>query len=127
MAKVKLTTPVTTVAKKDNTRVARNKPSAVIGDKPNFFGLPRNATKQDSAAYEYGFRKQVLREQAAKKPVSGPIYGFFSNNSPFDSKTTNRIESGAMEANVRRTIAPETLKSFVRDSNIPLAPTQFPE
>ena len=127
MAKVKITKPSATVAKKDNTMVARNKPSAVMGDKPNFSGLPKNATKQDSTAYAYGFRKQVLKDQAAKKAVSTPLYGFLSNNSPFDSKTTSRIESGAMEANVRRIVSPETLKSLTRDSTMPLAPTQFPE
>lgn len=118
MAKIKLTTPITNVVKKDNTRVARNFTNQTIGEKIEYKGLGSldNPTKVDSASYERGFRKQVLADKKAKKQTEVPKY-----------IVKGPEYAGREEAYFRRLLRPESLKSLTRDSSIPLAPTQFPE
>ena len=119
MAKIKLTTPVTNVVKKDNTRVARTRVNELVGDKPDYryvkLGNP-NPTKKDSSNYEYGFRQQIMKDKKAGKTTS-TAYGL-------DTESTG---SGRIEASIRRDFNELKKKAMVRDSSIPLAPTQFPD
>lgn len=116
MAKVKLTTPVTTVAKKDNTRVARTRVNELVGDKPN---MTLSNSKTNKNEYKKGFNDQVLKNKIAGKSTrEGKVLG--------DAFRLDYL-AGAGEANIRRDLGQLSKSAMVRDSSIPLAPTQFPE
>jgi hypothetical protein len=124
MAKVKITKPSATVAKKDNTRVARTRVNELVGDKPNYSRLHREnfwtnksetPTKQDSAKYNLGFRDQIKTDKKA-----GELTDMKTSFNPY-------INQGREEAWTRRFSSELKPGALVRDSTIPLAPTQFPE
>jgi hypothetical protein len=128
MAKVKLTTPVTTVAKKDNTRVARTRVNELVGDKPNYeyikdiySGKP---TKSDSLKYAQGFREQILTDKKAGKAT-------YPKSTSFSAKQMGKEEAYFRRKRGELYTAPEPdelkARALVRDSTIPLAPTQFPD
>lgn len=108
-----------TVAKKDNTNVARKRVSPeLVGDKPNYgfindMGV-KNPTKKDSTDYSHGFRYQIGSDKKNRESW-GKIFG------------SQSFQNGATEAQVRRSIGNLNNKALVRDSSIPLAPTQFPD
>lgn len=114
-----MTKPSATVAKKDNTMVARTQVNELVGDKPDYryikLGNP-NPTKKDSTNYEYGFRQQIMNDKKAGKTTS-TVYGLANAN----------VGNGRMESSVRRDFNELNKKAMVRDSSIPLAPTQFPD
>lgn len=119
MPKIKISKPSALVAKKDNTQVARTRVNELVGDKPDYRYLKLanpNPTKKDSANYEYGFRKQIMKDKKAGKTTS-TAYGL-------DSESTGY---GRMESSIRRDFNELKPKAMVRDSKIPLAPTQFPD
>lgn len=122
MAKMKPMAPKS-VAKKDNTNVARKRVSAeLVGDKPDYRYIntmnDKKPTKKDSTEYASGFRYQVGRDKKAGGP-SGDSWGrIFSSQS---------FQSGTNEAEWRRSVGGLNEKAMVRDSSIPLAPTQFPD
>lgn len=123
MAKVKLTTPVTTVAKKDNTRVARTRVSSeLVGDKPDYRYINemdvKKPTKKDSTDYEKGFRYQIGRDKKSGGKSQNSWGRIFANES---------FQNGTDEAELRRSFNQLDKKATVRDSTIPLAPTQFPD
>ncbi|MEY2869580.1 MAG: hypothetical protein RIR01_2077 [Bacteroidota bacterium] len=124
MAKLNQKAP-NTVAKKDNTRVARTRISSeLVGDKPNysklravpdiFSGQTKKLTKEDTARYEYGFREQIMRDKTAGKSTK-PYTAFY-----------DQMNQGRHEAQERRQNNDINKKALVRDSSIPLAPTEFP-
>jgi hypothetical protein len=106
-------------AKKDSTRVARTRVNELVGDKPTYeylkLGNPK-PTKRDSLNYEAGFRNQIMKNKKAGKTTSTSFN--------LGSQST---DSGMMEANIRRDFNELSKKAMVRDSSIPLAPTQFPD
>jgi len=122
MAKVR---PENTVAKKDNTMVARTRVNELVGDKPNFSklrsipdvfsGHKKTITKKDSARYELGFREQIGKDKKAGKPTE-PSTSFY-----------DQMNQGRREASERRINNDLKNGALVRDSTIPLAPTQFPD
>ena len=122
MAKQKEIAPKT-VAKKDNTNVARKKVSQLVGDKPNYSylqaipdvisGRTRKINKTDSTMYEYGFREQINRDKKAGKSTE-PYTALYDS-----------MNQGRQEASERRKYNELDKKAMVRDSSIPLAPTQF--
>jgi hypothetical protein len=123
MAKQKMVAPKT-VAKKDNTNVARKRVNVLVADKPNyswlynvpgFGGKQRKTTKEDSTRYEQGFREQVTRDQIAGKSTV-----------PYTAFSSSRNQ-GRWEAEDRRKSNDLKKGSMVRDSSIPLAPTEFPD
>lgn len=128
MAKVKLTTPVTTVAKKDNTRVARTRVSSeLVGDKPNYSHMGEakyesgksKMTKSDTLAYNKGFREGIGKyKKQGRADMSSSVGNWYSSPS---------YNAGATEAWGRSFSGDLNKKATVRDSTIPLAPTQFPE
>ena len=128
MAKVKLTTPVTTVAKKDNTRVARTRVNELVGDKPDYQFIKESyggkATKSDSINYNKGFREQILKDKKAGKAT-------YPKSTSFSAKQMGREEAyfRRFRGELYKEREPDELKpgALVRDSTIPLAPTQFPE
>lgn len=129
MAKVKLTTPVTTVAKKDNTRVARTRVNELVGDKPDYrhiyeydFAKRKDVvrTKSDSLSYDKGFRDQIAKGKRGEKSSRN----FFPATHTIYDNSYNR---GVDEAEDRQRYQNLSPKALVRDSKIPLAPTQFPE
>lgn len=124
MAKQKMVAPKT-VAKKDNTNVARKRVNVLVADKPSYSHLKavpdvisghvRKINKEDSARYEYGFREQIARDQKAGKSTE-PHSSFY-----------DQLDQGRQEASDRRRYGDLKKGSMVRDSSIPLAPTQFPD
>lgn len=132
MPKVKITKPSATVAKKDNTRVARTRVNQLLGDKPNYNFLTiinRKEKKSDSTQYARGFREQLSENKRLGKATFSPNTGSFE-------RYNNPREDGRAEAYVRRKLTEEQGSSYssalkpaamVRDSTIPLAPTQFPD
>lgn len=116
MAKVKITKPSATVAKKDNTRVARNKVNELVGAKPS---MTFAVSETDKGEYKKGFRDQILKNKiAGKSTTEGKVMG--------DAFRLSYL-AGAGEANSRRDLGDLPKSALVRDSTIPLAPTQFPE
>ena len=104
------------VAKKDNTNVARKRVNELVGDKPNY--TYANA-KTDSTEYKKGFVDQILKNKIAGKSTrEGKVIG--------DAFRLDYL-AGAGEANTRRNSGELSKKATVRDSSIPLAPTQFPD
>ena len=111
------------VAKKDNTNVARKRVSSeLVGDKPDYRYIntmnDKKPTKKDSTEYASGFRYQVGRDKkiVGKSEDSwGRIFG------------TESFRNGTDEAAYRRNGGQLNKKALVRDSSIPLAPTQFPD
>ena len=117
-----------TVAKKDNTNVARKRVSSeLVGDKPNYSHMGtarweeggRKMTKSDSSAYNSGFRETIGKYKKQGKPNMSTDVG-----SAFKTPAYN---AGAFEAWSRSQWGPLNKKATVRDSSIPLAPTQFPD
>jgi hypothetical protein len=119
------------VAKKDNTRVARTRVNELVGDKPTYEylkeGVSNKPTKKDSVLYERGFRNQIREDKRrGKSKEPGRLY----NYGPYQS---GPYQMGKEEAYYRRfrteTYSNPELKkeAMVRDSSIPLAPTQFPD
>lgn len=122
MTKAKAVAPKT-VAKKDNTNVARKRVSPeLVGDKPDYRYINemniKNPTKKDSTDYERGFNYQVSRD----KKIGGK-----SENSWGRIFATPSFQNGTDEAARRRSLGTLNKKAMVRDSSIPLAPTQFPD
>ena len=116
MTKFKITKPSATVAKKDNTMVARNKVNELLGDKPSYmFMSGRHATKSDTLKYNAGFTEQILKDKIAGKST-------YKTSLRYGSK-----EDGRAEASSRRDFNELKPAAMVRDSSIPLAPTQFPD
>jgi hypothetical protein len=121
-----------TAAKKDNTRVARKRVNELLGDEPNYDFLTiinRNEKKSDSTEYARGFREQLSKNKRLGKATFSPYTGSFD-------RYNNPREQGRSEAYVRRKLTEEDgsaylsalkPKAMVRDSSIPLAPTQFPD
>ena len=132
MPKYKISKPSATVAKKDNTQVARTRVNELLGDKPNYDFLTiinRNEKKSDSTEYARGFREQLSKNKRLGKTTFSPYTGSFD-------RYNNPREDGRAEAYVRRKLTEEQGQSYksalkpgamVRDSKIPLAPTQFPD
>jgi len=132
MPKYKITKPSAVVAKKDNTQVARTRVNQLPGDKPEYDFLTiinRNEKKSDSTEYARGFREQLSENKRLNKTTFSPYTGSFD-------RYNNPREQGRAEAYVRRKLTKEKGQSYssalkpaamVRDSTIPLAPTQFPE
>lgn len=124
MVKMKAPAPKI-VAKKDNTNVARKRVNELVGDKPNYSylesipdvisGRARKINKTDSARYEYGFREQIRRDKKAGKSTE-PYTALYDS-----------MNQGRQEASDRRKYGDLKKGSMVRDSSIPLAPTQFPD
>lgn len=124
MAKMKAPAPKM-VAKKDNTNVARKRVNLLVADKPTYShmeALPDviskrvgKITKEDSLRYNYGFREQIARDQIAGK-LTKPHTSFY-----------DQLDQGRQEASDRRRYGDLKKGSMVRDSSIPLAPTQFPD
>ena len=111
-----------TVAKKDNTNVARTKVNELVGDKPSYmFMTSRRSTKLDNIKYDNGFREQILSDTIAGKST-------YKTSDAFGSKEDGRAEAyvrrGGGEYSVKNIL---NKKATVRDSSIPLAPTQFPD
>jgi len=111
------------VAKKDNTNVARTRVSSeLVGDKPDYRYIneidSKKPTKKDSTQYAMGFRYQVGRDKKAGGP-SGNSWGRVLSSESF--------QNGTNEAAWRRSVGGLNEKAMVRDSSIPLAPTQFPD
>lgn len=114
-----------TVAKKDSTNVARKRVSQLVGDKPNYSyleaipdvisGKTRKTNKTDSTMYEFGFREQISRDKKAGKSTK-PYTALYDS-----------MNQGRQEASERRKYNDLDKKATVRDSSIPLAPTQFPD
>ena len=114
-----------TVAKRDNTNVARTRVNVLVADKPRYShleaipdvisGRTRKINKNDSTMYESAFRKQIARDQIAGKSTK-------PYTSLYDS-----VNQGRSEAEDRRKNNDLKKGSMVRDSSIPLAPTQFPD
>lgn len=128
MAKVKLTTPVTTVAKKDNTRVARTRVNELVGDKPTYENIKQvysgKPTKLDSLKYNQGFREQILKDKKAGKATESKSFSFGAAQLGRDEAYNRRYRG-----ELYKSMQPDELKpsALVRDSKIPLAPTQFPD
>jgi len=127
MTKIKATAPKT-VAKKDNTNVARKRVSSeLVGDKPTYSHMGqarfesggRKMTKADSSAYGAGFRETIGKYKKQGKPNMSTDVG-----STFKTPAYN---AGSFEAWSRSMWGPLNKKATVRDSSIPLAPTQFPD
>lgn len=122
MAKMKPMAPKS-VAKKDNTNVARKRVSAeLVGDKPDYSQLnsyngQSKVTKKDSLDYQVGFRDQITKDKKAGKTTDP------------DVSLNSFVNQGRLEAWGRREGYLKELnkKALVRDSSIPLAPTQFPD
>ena len=125
MAKMKPIAPKS-VAKKDNTNVARTRVSSeLVGDKPNYNRFDKTQelfhtkgtkpTKSDSLAYEYGFRDQINKDKKAGKSTDP------------STAINTFINQGRYEAWGRRYSGELNKKALTRDSSIPLAPTQFPD
>lgn len=122
MTKIKAPAPKT-VAKKDNTNVARTRVNELVGDKPNYmFMTGRHATKADTLKYNEGFRKQILKDKIAGKPTYKPSLAYGSKEDGRAEASVRRGEFG--KNNPEKALKPSAL---VRDSSIPLAPTQFPD
>jgi hypothetical protein len=120
MAKMKPMAPKS-VAKKDNTRVARTRVSSeLVGDKPDYRYInimnSEKPTKKDSTEYASGFRYQVGQDKKT---------GGESKNSWGRIFSTPSFQNGTNEAAYRRSVGGLNEKAMVRDSSIPLAPTQF--
>jgi hypothetical protein len=112
-----------TVAKKDGTNVARKKVNELVGDKPSYmFMTGRNATKADTIKYNEGFRKQILKDKIAGKPT-------YKTSLAYGSKEDGRAEASVRRGEYGKNNPEKALKpsATVRDSSIPLAPTQFPD
>lgn len=128
MAKMKGTAPKM-VAKKDSTNVARKRVNLLVADKPNYrhlyeydFDKKKEVvrTKKDTLDYNKGFRNQIIKDQIAGKPTKGLS---FNTHTIYD----NSYNRGVDEAADRRNYTNLSESSMVRDSSIPLAPTQFPD
>ena len=122
MTKFKITKPSAVVAKKDNTMVARTRVNELVGDKPDYRYINEmnveKPTKKDSTQYEKGFRYQVGRDKKT---------GGKSENSWGRIFASTSFQNGTDEAELRRSFNQLNTKAMVRDSSIPLAPTQFPD
>jgi len=129
MTKFKVSKPSATVAEKDNTQVARTRVNELVGDKPRYmFMSSRHATKSDTLKYKAGFSEQILKDKIAGKAT-------YKETLRYGPK-----DDGRAEASVRRGYdknhpyyneyhQQSELKpaAMVRDSSLPLAPTQFPD
>ena len=131
MPKYKISKPSATVAKKDNTQVARKRVNELVGDKPTYEylkeGVSGKPTKKDSILYQQGFTQQIAEDKRrGKLKEQSRLY----NYGPYQSGPG---QMGKEEAYFRRfrteTYSNPELKpgAMVRDSKIPLAPTQFPD
>jgi hypothetical protein len=128
MPKIKISKPSATVAKKDNTRVARTRVNELVGDKPDYQYIKQayggKATKSDSINYNKGFREQILKDKKAGKAI-------YPDNISWSAKQMGREEAyyRRWRGDFYKSTQPDELKpgAKVRDSSIPLAPTQFPE
>jgi hypothetical protein len=131
MTKFKVSKPSAVVAKKDNTQVARTRVNQLLGDKPNYDFLTiinRKEKKSDSTEYARGFREQLSKNKRLGKSNFSRYTGSFD-------RYNNPRDQGRNEAYARRKLTEEDpsysspLKpaAMVRDSTIPLAPTQFPD
>ena len=131
MPKYKISKPSATVAKKDNTQVARKRVNELVGDKPTYEylkeGVSGKPTKKDSILYQQGFTQQIAEDKRrGKSKEPSRLY----NYGPYQSGPG---QMGKEEAYFRRfrteTYSNPELKpgAMVRDSKIPLAPTQFPD
>jgi hypothetical protein len=128
MAKQKMVAPKM-VAKKDNTNVARKRVNVLVADKPDYRHMYQRdwdkkkdvvRTKKDTLDYNRGFINQVVKDQIAGKPTKG-----LSNN--LHTIYDNSYNRGIDEAADRRNYKNLKKGSMVRDSSIPLAPTEFPD
>lgn len=122
MAKVKISKPSATTVKKDNTRVARTRVNELVGDKPNYmYFYPNKPTKADSLKYEKGFRDQILKDKIAGKSTYKETLAYGVG---IDGRIEAHVRRGGGEYPVKEIL---NKKAMVRDSSIPLAPTQYPE
>jgi hypothetical protein len=131
MTKFKVSKPSAVVAKKDNTQVARTRVNELVGDKPTYEylkeGVSSKPTKKDSILYQRGFTQQIAEDKRrGKSKEPSHLY----NYGPYQSGPG---QMGKEEAYFRRfrteTYSNPELKTgaMVRDSSLPLAPTQFPD
>ena len=113
MAKMKSPAPKM-VAKKDNTNVARMRVNELVGAKPEMIFA---TSKTNTSEYKKGFNDQILKNKIAGRSTrEGKVLG--------DAFRLDYL-AGAGEANRRRNLGELPKKAMVRDSSIPLAPTQF--
>lgn len=127
MAKMKAPAPKM-VAKKDNTNVARKRVSSeLVGDKPDYSHMgeakyesgKKKMTKSDTLSYDKGFRESIGKYKKQGRADMNSSVGNWYNSPSYNA--------GAMEAWGRSFSGDLNKKATVRDSSIPLAPTQFPD
>ena len=131
MPKYKITKPSATVAKKDNTQVARKRVNELVGDKPTYEYLKGSVlgkpTKRDSVLYQTGFIQQIAADKRrGKSKDPGRVY----NYGPYQSGPWQMGKEEAYDRRFRTELysKPELKpRALVRDSSLPLAPTQFPD
>jgi hypothetical protein len=131
MPKIKISKPSALVAKKDNTRVARKRVNELVGDKPTYEylkeGVSGKPTKKDSILYQKGFTQQIAEDKRrgkSKEPSRLYNYGAYQSGPGQMGKEEAYFRRFRTEMYSNPELKPGAM---VRDSKIPLAPTQFPE